>query len=147
MMDRAVDVQILASDHSIQNAILMEPERPAMDRALERLRAMLKASPYFLNAFIVNAEGKVSVSAHTNAAVRGVTFKGYPQFDRIMAQGMEIDWMTDEVWENPWSDHRKVLIFVSPIRHSGVVIGACYLECDFEGQADRIMRVAASTNP
>jgi hypothetical protein len=144
MIDRAVDVRILASDHSIENAILMEPNEIAMGRALLRLRAMLQASPYFLNAFIVNADGRVTVSAHANAAVKGVNFKGYPQFDRIMAHGMEIDWLTDEVWENPWSNHRKVLIFVSPIRHSGVVIGACYLECDFEGQAERITRVAAS---
>jgi hypothetical protein len=144
MIDRAVDVRILASDHSIENAILREPSEPAMARALQRLRAMLQASPYFLNAFIVNAEGLVTVSAHANAAVKNVIFKGFPQFDRIMASGMNIDWITDEVWENPWSNHRKVLIFVSPIRHSGDVIGACYLECDFEGQAARIMRVAAS---
>lgn len=144
MLDRSVDVQMLASDHSIQNAILMEPQSVAEQWAVERLRALLTASPYFLNAFVVNGEGRVTVSAHANAAVKDVDFRSYPQFQRIMRDGMQLDWITDEVWENPWSSNRKVMIFVAPVRHSGVVIGACYLECDFEGQAAKIMQVAAS---
>ena len=58
-----------------------------------------------------------------------------------MSAPASVAWMTDEVWKNPWSQDRNVLIYVAPIRVDGLTIGACYLEFDFEGQADAIMSV------
>lgn len=144
--DRSIDIRMLASDHSVTAALLLENTAPRAEmRALERLRALLGCSPYFLNAFLVDAEGRVAVCAHDNAAVRGVNFRGYTQFEKALAAPSTIDWMTDEVWENPWSADRKVLIFVAPVRHAGATIGVCYLEFDFEGQAASIMNVINKT--
>jgi hypothetical protein len=54
---------------------------------------------------------------------------------------MPSGWATDEVWANPWSNDRKVLIFVAPVMIEGVTVGVCYLEYDFEGQVARLIDV------
>nr|WP_277923121.1 methyl-accepting chemotaxis protein [Sphingomonas sp. CARO-RG-8B-R24-01] len=142
LFDRSIDVRMLATDYSIAEALLVEHATPRIDaRALDRLRALLGCSPYFLNAFIVNGDGEVAACAHENAAVRGVNFKEYGQFQRALGAPPEVLWMTDEVWENPWSNGRKVLVYVAPVRLEGATIGVCYLEFDFEGQTEAIMRV------
>ena len=145
LFDRSVDVRMLATDQSIQEAILLDggsaPSTRTGARALERLQSLLRFSPYFLNAFVVNADGDVVACAHANAAVRGVNFSEYPQFRHIMAGGAINGWATDEVWENPWSDRRKVLVFVAPVKIEEQILGVCYLEYDFEGQASAIMDV------
>jgi hypothetical protein len=144
--DRSIDIRMLASDHSIAEALFLDHSAPRAEaRALDRLRALLACSPYFLNAFLVDAEGQVAVCAHENAAVRRVNFKGYAQFERALAAPTHVKWMTDEVWKNPWSNDRKVLIFVAPVRYEGATIGICYLEFDFEGQAGSIMNVINRT--
>lgn len=137
--DRSIDVRFLASDHSIRESLLIENSPKAEARALERLRSLLSYSPYFLNAFVVNAEGRVAVCAHDNASVRDVEFKGYAQFERVIGGGARDGWATDEVWQNPWSEDRKVLIMVAPVACDGVIIGICYLEYDFEGQAAQLI--------
>jgi hypothetical protein len=147
--DRSIDIRMLASDHSVVEALLLDHADPRAEaRALARLRALLGCSPYFLNAFLVDAEGQVAVCAHDNAAVRRVNFKGYAQFEKAIDAPFAVKWMTDEVWKNPWSSDRKVLIFVAPVRLEGATIGVCYLEFDFEGQAGSIMNVInkAATN-
>lgn len=142
LYDRSIDVRMLATDFSIAEALLLDRASPRAEaRALSRLRALLACSPYFLNAFIVDADGKVAVCAHDNAAVRTVNFAGYAQFQQAMAAPASVDWMTDEVWKNPWSHDRKVLIYVAPVRAEQSTIGVCYLEFDFEGQANSIMSV------
>ncbi|WP_019515663.1 cache domain-containing protein [Sphingomonas sp. Mn802worker] len=145
LFDRSIDVRMLASDQSIQEAVLLDggsaPLTRAGARALERLQSLLRFSPYFLNAFVVNADGDVVACAHDNAAVRGVNFSGYPQFNHIMAGGASGGWATDEVWENPWSNKRKVLVFVAPVKIEEQILGVCYLEYDFEGQTAAILDV------
>lgn len=142
LYDRSIDVRMLASDHSIAEALLLGQSSPQAEaRALKRLQSLLKCSPYFLNAFVVNAEGHVAVCAHANAAVRTVNFKNYSQFRSAMSAPLTTDWMTDAVWKNPWSNDRNVLIYVAPIRIEEVTIGVCYLEFDFEGQAAAVMNV------
>jgi hypothetical protein len=54
----------------------------------------------------------------------------------------EDEWLTDEVWDNPWSNHRKVLVYVAPVLAEGLVAGVCYLEYDFQGQVEQIMSVS-----
>ncbi|RYG86600.1 hypothetical protein EON77_03515 [bacterium] len=142
LYDRAVDVRMLASDHSVRDALAPEAGSDPQDKALERLRALLSISPYFLNAFLVDAEGRVATSAHENARVRTVDFTGMVQFKRARAETREDRWFTDEVWDNPWSNNRKVLVFVAPVVAHGSTVGVCYLEYDFEGEAERIMGVS-----
>lgn len=146
LFDRSIDLRMLASDRVIRDALMLQddPSR-CQQEALERLRALLALSPYFLNAFLVNAEGAVTVCAHENASVRSVDFKGMAQFERARGLGGDGAWLTDEVWANPWSGHRRVLVYVAPVRVNGVIVGVCYLEYDFQGQVERIM--AASRRP
>jgi len=143
LYDRSVDVRMLASDHSIRDALMLDgaSERHQAS-ALARLRTLLRLSPYFLNAFLVDASGAVAACAHENASVRSVSFKGMPQFERVIRAHGEDEWFTDEVWDNPWSNHRKVLVYVAPVMADGVNIGACYLEYDFQGQVEQIMGVS-----
>jgi hypothetical protein len=146
LYDRSIDVRMLATDYSIVEALMVDQASPRIAaRAVDRLRALLACSPYFLNAFVVNGDGDIAACAHENAAVLGVNFKGYGQFQRAMAAAPDVGWMTDEVWQNPWSDDRKVVVYVAPVRIEGATIGVCYLEFDFEGQADAIMRVVDKT--
>lgn len=146
LYDRSIDVRMLATDDSVTEALFLDHASPrAEERALKRLQSLLNYSPYFLNAFVVDAEGRVAVCAHANAAVRSVSFAGYGQFQRAMSAPAFVTWMTDEVWKNPWSQDRNVLIYVAPIRVDGLTLGACYLEFDFEGQADAIMSVINKT--
>ncbi len=142
LYDRSIDIRMLATDYCVSEALMLNhASERAEARALSRLRALLQCSPYFLNAFVVDAEGDVAVCAHDNAAVRAVNFKGYVQYQRVMAAPPQVDWMTDEVWKNPWSNDRKVLVYVAPVRMDGATIGACYLEYDFEGQVAGMMKV------
>ncbi|WP_443026893.1 methyl-accepting chemotaxis protein [Sphingomonas sp. LB2R24] len=142
LYDRSIDIRMLASDHSISEAILFRSDSPKVEaKALERVRALLRCSPYFLNAFVVDATGAVAVCAHDNASVRGVNFRGYSQFERALVADLSQEWSTDDVWENPWSDRRKVLVYVAPVRFDDATIGVCYLEYDFEGQTATIMDV------
>ena len=136
LYDRSIDVRVLASDpHVIEGAAHAYTDAAAESRALERLRAVLHYSPYFLNAFIADDDGHVVVSAHANAEVRQVNLRNEPQYQNALRAGEHEEWFTDEVWENPFSNNRKVLIYVSPIRKEGRVVGCCYLEYDWEAQA------------
>ncbi len=146
LYDRSIDVRMLATDPSISEALLLGSSSPLPEtRALKRLQSLLHCSPYFLNAFVVNAEGHVAVCAHANAAVRTVNFKNYDQFRSAMSAPLTTEWMTDAVWKNPWSNDRNVLIYVAPIRIEEVTIGVCYLEFDFEGQVAAVMNVINQT--
>ncbi|WBO24484.1 methyl-accepting chemotaxis protein [Sphingomonas abietis] len=140
--DRSIDVRMLATDYSVVEALITDNSPPrAQFRAMNRLRSLLSSSPYFLNAFLVNTCGDVVVCAHENAAVKNENFGAYDQFQRAISAPASIEWMTDEVWDNPWSDHRKVLIYVAPVRDENSTVGVCYLEFDFEGQANAVMSV------
>lgn len=142
LFDRSIDVRMLASDHSvIRGALAGRANKDAERQALERLTAMLRYSPYFLNAFVVELDGRIPVCAHANAAVRFENLSEAQQFRRAITAKAGEDWFTDAVWANPWSKGRKVLIFVAPIRHQGSIVGVCYLEYDFQGQAAEIMDV------
>jgi hypothetical protein len=136
LYDRSIDVRMLASDPFIvDGALNARADGAAEARAMERLRAMLHFSPYFLNAFVADDQGQIVVSAHANAEVRTVNLRNEPQYQNAIGALDGQDWFTDEVWENPFSNNRKVLIYVAPIRKDGRVVGVCYLEYDWEAQA------------
>jgi len=140
LYDRSIDIRMIASDP----AIVAGADGALHDKALEqaalgRMRSLLRFSPYFINAFVADSEGRVVVCAHANAAVRGINFSGMEQYQKAMAAGPHDEWFTDAVWDNPYSDGRKVLIFVAPIRRDGRILGVAYLEYDFEGQTGEII--------
>jgi len=140
LYDRSIDVRMLSTDPSvIDGAAHARTDPKAEQRAVERLRAMLHFSPYFLNAFIADDQGNVVVTAHANAEVRSFNLRNEPQYNAALSAGIGNDWFTDEVWENPFSGNRKVLIYVAPIRHAERTLGVCYLEYDWEGQAAAIL--------
>jgi hypothetical protein len=140
LFDRSIDLRMLASERAICDALVMQGgPQSIQEEGLARLRMLLDLSPYFLNAFLVDADGAVAVCAHENASVRSVKFNGMAQFERARHLNAANGWLTDEVWDNPWSNHRKVLVYVAPVRADGLVVGVCYLEYDFQGQVERIM--------
>ena len=146
LYDRSIDVRILASDPAvIEGAAKARNDRDAEDRAHDRLTAMIRYSPYFLNAFIADAKGDIVVCAHENASVRDENLANADQFRKAIAAQPGQDWFTDAVWDNPFSGGRRVLIYVAPIRKDGDVVGVCYLEYDFEGQTDQILRSAGQS--
>lgn len=140
LYDRSIDVRMLASDPFIAEGAAHARSDPAAEgHALERLRAMLHFSPYFLNAFIADDQGNVVVSAHANAEVRNINLRNEPQYKNALNAADHQEWFTDAVWENPFSNNRKVLIYVAPIRRDECVVGVCYLEYDWEAQASAMI--------
>nr|WP_010219953.1 methyl-accepting chemotaxis protein [Sphingomonas sp. PAMC 26621] len=91
LYDRSIDLRTLAADRSIQDALVMQGSGARHQaEALDRLRSLLRLSPYFLNAFLVDADGSMTVCAHENASVRSVNFRGQAQFEgalRLDQQG------------------------------------------------------------
>lgn len=141
LFDRSIDIRVLASDPAIvEGAISGRADPEAEAAALARLRALLQHSPYFLNAFIVDVRGDIPVCAHENASVRNENLAHADQFRRAMIARSDEYWFTDAVWENPWSNNRKVLIYVAPVRRRGEIVGVLYLEYDWEGQSGEILR-------
>jgi hypothetical protein len=140
LYDRSIDIRMLANDPPvIDGAMRGDRDEEAENSALDRLRALLQSSPYFLNAFIVNRDGDIPVCAHANASVRRENLSRAEQFNKAIRAARGELWFTDAVWANPWSDHRKVLIYVAPIRQNAEVIGVVYLEYDWEGQSEMIL--------
>jgi hypothetical protein len=147
LYDRAIDLRMLATDPAVVAGAARGREDPAAEaRALERLRALLRFSPYFINAFVCDAFGNVVVSAHENAKVRSHNLSREPQYMRTLESTSIDDWFTDEPWENPWSNDRHVLIFVAPVREDGRIVGVCYLEYDWQGQIAAMLGAAHSNN-
>jgi hypothetical protein len=139
LYDRSIDIRVLADDPAIV-AGAVERTKAAGDAALARLRSLLRHSPYFLNAFIADAAGDITVCADDHAMVRNENLSKADQFRKAMTARDDEHWFTDEVWANPWSRGHKVLIFVAPVRHEGRVVGVLYLEYDWQRQSDEILR-------
>ena len=143
LYDRSIDIRMIATEPSIVAGAARAASEPAVEgEALGRLQTLLRLSPYFLNAFVTDAAGQVVVCAHAKAVVRTVNFSGMAQWRKAMSARPNEEWFTDAVWDNPYSDGRKVLVFVAPIRAGEAIIGVAYLEYDFEGQVGEIMAAA-----
>jgi hypothetical protein len=141
---RSVDLRMLATDSLIVRAL--ETGLPEDARAANlRLRTLLRFSPYYLNAFVADARGDIPLSADEAASVLTHNVSDAPQYCRAMASDTSDDWYTDEVWQNPWSNNRAVLVFVSavwPASGGGPPLGVCYLEFDWQGQVYESIRSA-----
>ncbi len=141
--DRSIDIRMLATDPAIvAGAVDAHTDAAVEAAASERLHGLLRLSPYFMNAFVVDDAGNVVVCAHANAAVRSVNLRGMAQYEHAMVAAPHEDWFTDAVWENPYAGNRKILVLVAPVRRAGRVRGAVYLEYDFEAQSAEVMAAA-----
>ncbi|SNS61253.1 Cache domain-containing protein [Sphingomonas laterariae] len=132
---RSVELRMLATDPAII-AAATDPSAQNIAAAQARLRTMLRHSRDYLNAFVANGDGRIFLSADENARVLAADVRDAPQYNRAMASRRSDEWFTDEVWQNPWSDHHAVLIFAAGIRadpeRDGPAIGVLYLEYDWE---------------
>jgi hypothetical protein len=131
---RSVDLRVMASDGEVVAAML-DPTPETIAAAEARLAMLTATSPYYLNAFAVDAGGRVLFASNPHARVRQTNLANAPQFLKAMASDSPDQWFTDEVWQNPWSDHRAVLVFVTGIRARGAYgrpAGAFYLEFDWQ---------------
>ncbi|WP_380872622.1 chemotaxis sensory transducer [Sphingomonas sp. DBB INV C78] len=132
---RSVELRMLATDPAVVAAVA-DPSHANLAAAQARLKAMVRYSKDYLNAFVANAEGRIFLSADEHARVQSADVRDATQFRRAMTSHRSDDWFTDEVWQNPWSDHHAVLIFAAGIRlnpaHDGPAAGVMYLEYDWE---------------
>ncbi|MEI9928406.1 MAG: cache domain-containing protein [Sphingomonas sp.] len=132
---RSIDLRLLAADAEIVAATI-DPSPENLAAAQARLALLTETSPYYVNAFIADPEGRVIALSNPHARVRQTNLATAPQFMKAMASYRTEEWFTDEVWQNPWSDHRAVLVFVTGIRARGATghpAGVFYLEFDWEG--------------
>lgn len=131
---RSLDLRLIASDAEIVAATL-DPSPETLAAAQARLELLAATSPYYVTAFIADAHGHVTACSNPHARVRQTNLANADQFLKTMSSWRSIDWFTDAVWQNPWSDHRAVLVFVTGIRArgaEGTPAGAFYLEFDWE---------------
>jgi hypothetical protein len=138
---RGLDLQLMASDADVIAATL-NPTPETLAAAEARLALLTRISPLYVNAFIADARGRVIAASNPHARVRSLDLSTAPQFLKAMASHRSDQWFTDEVWRNPYSDHRAVLVFVTGIRPRGTEnapIGAFYLEFDWEENVTAIL--------
>ena len=142
MHARICELQMLATDPALFAAVDLRDEQ-SRKAAIGRLRAQIEHLPFYLNAFLATADGDIIASADEMAQVLSLNLSGEPQFTTIMSGRNRNNWSTDEVWENPYSNHRQVLVFVagvwSPDPAAERPSGALYLEFDFEHQVGRLI--------
>jgi C4-dicarboxylate-specific signal transduction histidine kinase len=138
---RSIDLRLMASDAEVVAATL-DPTPEKIAAAQTRLADFTRTSPYYLNAFVADRDGHIILSSDPNARVRQTNVANAAQFLKAMGSSNGDQWFTDEVWQNPWSDHRAVLVFVTGIRPrggEGRPAGVFYVEFDWEGRIPAII--------
>jgi hypothetical protein len=142
---RSVDLRLFATDAEIVAAVL-DPTPEKLAAAEARLKRVATVSPYYVNVFLADAEGQVIALSDPTAPVRNVNLANAEQFSKAMASRRTGDWFTDAVWQNPWSNNRAVLVFVTGVRAPGAdgrPAGVLYFEFDWES---RIHAMIADTS-
>lgn len=138
---RSLDLRLLAADAELVAATL-DPSPENLAAAQSRLELVTETSPYYVTAFVADAEGRIILCSNPDARVRQSNLANAPQFLKAMGSWRSTEWFTDEVWQNPWSDHRAVLIFVTGIRSrgaEGTPAGAFYLEFDWQSHIQEMI--------
>lgn len=138
---RSIDLRLMAADAEVVAATL-DPTPEKLAAAQARLAMLTGISPYYLNAFVADREGRIILSSDPHARVRQTNVANAPQYLKAMSSTRRDQWFTDAVWQNPWSDHRAVLVFVTGIRAQdaeGMPVGAFYLEFDWQGHMPAII--------
>lgn len=138
---RSVDLRVMASDAEVVAATL-DPTPEKLAAAQARLAIFTRTSPYYLNVFVADRDGRIIICSDPDARVRQTNVANAPQFLKAMGSTDRDQWFTDEVWQNPWSDHRAVLVFVTGIRprdSDGKPAGVFYVEFDWEERIPAII--------
>jgi len=137
---RVPHLALVGTDGAVIAAI-QDPTPENIEAGSERLRLIGRTTRQYINQFVVSTEGRMLFAQDPNISVRGHDFSGETQFRLALQSNSVKDWYTDDVWQNPWSDGRAVLIFVKPVRAApgGKVIGVLYLEFDWQGMIDDLL--------
>jgi hypothetical protein len=141
LYDRSVDLRVMASDAEVIAATL-DPTPEKIVAAQARLAEFTRTSPYYLNVFVADRDGRIIICSDPHARVQQTNVGNAPQFLKAMGSTDRDEWFTDEVWQNPWSDHRAVLVFVTGIRPrdtAGRPAGVFYVEFDWESRVPAII--------
>lgn len=138
---RSVDLRVMASDSEVIAATL-DPTAEKIAAAQARLAEFARTSPYYLNVFVADRDGRILTCSNPNARVLQTNVANAPQFLKAMGSSHHDQWYTDAVWQNPWSDNRAVLVFVTGIRERGTEgrpAGVFYVEFDWESRIPAII--------
>ncbi|WP_420141322.1 methyl-accepting chemotaxis protein [Sphingomonas sp.] len=137
---------LLASDPLVM-AAAATGDAEALAAATGRLRMLRRVSGQYLNAFIVSAEGRVIATDNPDASIVVHDFSDATQFGKAMRSTEPDEWFTDEVWQNPWSNHHAVMIFVKAInpRPGARPDGVLYLEFDWEALMAEVLHAPDAT--
>lgn len=139
---RSIDLRMLASDPTVI-AATANADAAARTAGLDRLKTLRGLSPFFVNIFVADAQGDIILSADERASVRSINVSDAVQYNKAMRSNAAGQWFTDEVWQNPWSNNRAVLVLVAPIRLDPLSndrpIGVLYAEVDWEDHVTKLI--------
>ena len=137
----SIDLRMLASDRLVERA-LTEPGDANRTDALARLRSLTAICPYYLNAFVVDADGTPILSADPKSHIFRYNLKNARQFGRAMRSSSRGEWFCDEVWENPDAGGKIMLVYAASIwpGDHGKPVGVLYLEFDWADQIGGLVR-------
>ncbi len=135
----SVDLRMLASDPAVVAAARDAPESRAA--AENRLRTLTRICPYYLNAFIVDADGVPFASADPHTHIFRHNLKNAVQFGLAMNATSVDDWFCDEVWANPDAGGKIMLVYAAGIwaEDGSRPLGVLYLEFDWDLQIDSLL--------
>ena len=136
---RSIDIRMLATNSEVIAAMEHEGDAEKLKRAVQRLQAMMRFSPHYVNALIASASGRIVASANGSTAILGYDVTREPQFPRVMASRSIDDWFADAVARNPYAGDVEVLTFAAGIRSlrddGQPPLGCLYLEYDWTRNA------------
>ena len=143
---RAPHLAMLASDSAVIASLLNEDQQAA-EQGMARLRVLTEWSRQYVTAFVVDRDGRMTITSNPASSLRSHDFSREAQFGRAMDSTGEDQWFTDAVWQNPFSNNRAVLVFVKAIRaRSGEPpLGVLYLEFDWQQLMDEVLIPAAES--
>ena len=141
---RSVDIRMLATNPELTAAVREPDNGEKLEAAVQRLQAMMRFSPHYVNALIATASGRIVASANGSTAILGYDVTREPQFPQVM-KGLSIgDWYADAVARNPFAGDVEVLTFaagIRPLKDDGnPPLGCLYLEYDWTRNALEHMR-------
>ena len=136
----SVDLRMLASD-TLMTTALTAPDDNALATALERLRMLTAICPYYLNAFVVDADGRPILSADPGSHIFGYNLKGANQFTLAMRASQRGAWFCDEVWANPDANGKIMLVYAATIWPADAPkpVGVLYVEFDWARQIGELI--------
>ena len=143
---RAVHLHMLATDATLRDAAESRTME-ALEAGNQRLRDLDRVFKSYVNTFVVDTGGRLIMSSDAAINLRAHDFSGEEQYSRALASTDPDAWFTDAVWQNPYSGHRAVLVFVKQIRgRDGAALGVLYLEYDWQQLMEEVLAIDGSRN-